>query len=153
MSTIREQRLRLALEIAGVLAVLVGLIFVGLELRQNTAAMQAATFQDLVHASSEFNTAIATDPDLRRIYFAGWQNPERLDESDREAWLLLQASYWMRMQNVFNQYQRGTLIDSDWQIYRPSICGSARSPGGSVYWPDDVNLNSPFKEFLESCGR
>lgn len=48
MASTRVEKTRLFVELAAGLAVLVGLVFVGLELRQNTAAMQAATFQDLV---------------------------------------------------------------------------------------------------------
>ena len=151
MSTQKENQLRLALELTGALAVLVGLVFLGWELRQNTEAMQASTFQDLVHASSEFNVSIAADPELRRIYLTGWQNPDRLTDSDREAWVLLQASYWIRMQNVFFQYQRGTLAENDWQTYRAGICGSAASPGGSEYWPNSANLTPGFLDFLNSC--
>ena len=128
-----------------------GLVFLGLELRQNTEAMQAATFQDLVHASSEFNIAIATDPEVRSIYLKGWQTPDQLTEIEREAWVLLQSSYWMRMQNVFFQYRRGTLVETDWEAYRRGICGSAVSPGGSEHWRMDRTLSSVFREFLESC--
>ena len=151
MSDSKENSLRLALELLGGAAVLVGLVFLGLELRQNTEAMQAATIQDLVHASSNFNVAIASDPELRNAYLTGWQEPGVLTESQREAWLLLQSSYWLRMQNIFSQYQRGTLVETDWDAYRDGICGSAVSPGGSEYWRNDRNLTLPFREFLDSC--
>ena len=152
MSTSKEHRIRLALEALSGFAVLIGLVFLGLQLRQNTAAIQAATFQDLVHTSSQFNVAIATNPVVRGVYLAGWQNPEGFDESEREVWLLLQSAYWARMQNVFFQYQRGTLTEADWQAYRVNICGSAVSPGGNAHWRSDGILTPLFKDFLESCG-
>lgn len=148
----KEQRLRLSLEVLGGLAVLVGLIFVGLELRQNTAAMQAATFQDLAHSSSDFMTQIALSPETRRVFMAGWQKPESLNDDERETFQLLQAAYWVRMQNAFLQWQRGTLTNDDWQIYRNVMCGSALSPGGAAHWPADPTLTPDFKSFLRSCG-
>ena len=151
MNESKENRLRLVLEVLGGIAVLIGLVFLGLELRQNTEAMQAATFQDLVHATSEFNVAIAANAELRSIYLTGWQNPELLDEAQLEAWTMLQSSFWARMQNVYFQYQRGTLADTDWDAYRVTICGSARSPGGNAFWLEDRRLTQPFRDFLASC--
>lgn len=141
----------MALEVLGGLAVLIGLIFVGLELRQNTAAMQAATFQEMAHASSDQMVQIALNPEVRRVYMGGWENPDNLDADEREAFALLQSAFWFRMQNAYLQWQRGTLTDEDWLIYRKILCGSARSPGGSAYWPGFPSLSSEFKALLESC--
>ena len=151
MNESKEDRLRLVLEVFGGIAVLIGLVFLGLELRQNTEAMQAATFQDLVHAASEFNLAIAGNSELRSTYLMGWQSPELLDEAQLEVWTMLQSSFWARMQNVYIQYQRGTLADADWEAYELTICGSAASPGGNVFWRNDRRLTSPFRDFLASC--
>jgi len=41
--------------------------FVGLELRQNTAAVEAATLQSLTDASVDYVNILASDPDLTRI--------------------------------------------------------------------------------------
>ena len=57
----RQENLRLALEVSGGFAVPAGLICVGLEFRQNTAAVQAATFENLAHASSAYMVEIATN--------------------------------------------------------------------------------------------
>lgn len=151
MSIKRYENLRLTLEVAGGLAVLLGLIFVGLELRQNTRAMQAATFQELVHASSDFVTQIALVPEVTQIFMRGWQEPERLDADELNTFNLLQSAFWVRMQNAFVQWRRGTLTDADFAIYQRTMCGSARSPGGSVHWPDNPNLTDEFKAFLQAC--
>lgn len=47
----------------GAYAVMLGLLFVGLELRQNTAAAQAATIQELTHASSDLLVDVGSDPE------------------------------------------------------------------------------------------
>lgn len=151
MSPTKEQSLKLYLEVVGGLAVLLGLIFVGLELRQNTAALQASTFQDLAHTSSEFLVEISLDPKARRVWIAGWQEPQDLSADEKEIFQLLQAAFWIRMQNAYMQWQRGTLADRDWLVYRNVACGSAASPGGAAHWPRDRSLNEDFKEFLNSC--
>jgi hypothetical protein len=151
MSPIKERRVSLYLEIVGGVAVLLGLIFVGLELRQNTAAMQAATFQDLAHTTSEFLVDISLNPDARRVWLTGWQDPQGLSEDDKVTFQLLQSSFWIRMQNAYMQWQRGTLTDRDWLVYHNVACGAARTPGGVAHWPRDFSLSEDFKEFLDAC--
>ena len=53
MSDSSARNLKTVIEAAGAGAVLLGLIFVGLEVKQNTAAMQAATIQGLADSSQE----------------------------------------------------------------------------------------------------
>jgi hypothetical protein len=151
MSDTRSLNIRTFLEASGGIAVLIGLIFVGLELRQNTAAVQAATFQDLTHASSDFLMDIGSDPENRRVYNMGLLEPDLLSEEDRRHFYYLQQAYWLRMQNAFMQWQRGTLTDDDWFVYRTIACTTAMRPGPEAYWRGMIGINRSFKAFLESC--
>jgi hypothetical protein len=53
--------------------VALSLIFVGLEIRQNTVAQRAQTRQGLADASRDFTLGRATDPDLSRIWWGMWE--------------------------------------------------------------------------------
>ena len=68
-------KLRGVLELIGSGAVLLGLIFVGLELRQNTAAVEAASLQSQTDASTEFLTLVASDGELARIWIEAPRDP------------------------------------------------------------------------------
>ncbi len=139
-------------EVAGAVAVLLGLIFVGLELRQNTAAVEAATFQDLIHASSDFLVDIASDPETQRVYATGRLDPSALTPDERGQYFMLQQAFWLRMQNAFMQWQRGTLIDEDWNVYQSVICESAIAPGPKAHLRRQNAFTPAFREFLETCG-
>ncbi len=68
-------------EIAGAGAVLTGLIFVGLELNQNTEAVQAATLQSIADASQEYLLLMAADPELNRIWRLANDDPDASNDS------------------------------------------------------------------------
>jgi hypothetical protein len=146
---------RLLAEVGGAVAVLTGLIFVGLELRQNTSAVEAATFQGLTDASATHLLTIAADPELSRIVATANVSPAELNELDSVRFYILTRSYWVRMQNVFSQWQRGTLSDDDWQLYEAVICkaGDGANSGVGVMTFDDHRevLNPAFSEFVENC--
>ena len=143
-------------ELAGAGAVLVGLIFVGLELRQNTAAVEAATLQNLTDASGEYLMTIASDPELARILYEGSVNLEQLSESDRRQHHYLLRAQWFRFQNSFLQWQHGTLSDDAWNIYAGFVCRTGDSEVGPsnrvATWGDHRPILLPaFVEYVEAC--
>jgi hypothetical protein len=76
------EKLRGLLELAGAGAVLLGLVFVGLELRQNTEAVEAASLQYQTDASTDYLLLIASDIELARIWLDASTDPSQLSEID-----------------------------------------------------------------------
>ena len=131
----------------GIGAVLVGLIFVGLELRQNTAAIQAATMQGLSDASQEYLLLLGSDAELARIVRTGRNAPDQLNEKEALQFFYLTRTQWIRFQNAYLQYRRGTMGDEDWAFYDSLICGS-----GHVAWQDHrTALSKSFVNYAEAC--
>ena len=156
MSDWGSAKLKAFIEIGGAIAVLVGLVFVGVELRQNTAAVEAATFQSLTDASSDWLMTIAADPELLRAWTLGSTEPELLDTADSTRYFLVTRSFWVRMQNVFSQWQRGTLSDDDWEFYDEILCGPIAGAGlskGNIATFDrhKIVLSDRFLKYLDDC--
>ena len=107
-------------ETVGFLAVVAGLVFVGLELRQNTAIARAATRQALTQQSLEALVAVATDAEL------GSQLDQWLwgddGHTDTCADNLHQVCRWVRgqariLENAFLQFQEGLIDESVFLSY------------------------------------
>jgi hypothetical protein len=151
---VKSKNLRGLLDLAGAAAVLIGLVFVGLELRQNTEAVEAASLQNQTDASTEFLLLIAADAELARIWLDSTKYANELSEIDAARWFFLSRTRWLRMQNAFLQWRRGTLSDEDWSIYKSLICkpdneGVIRF---KTTWDDhQIALAERFVEFVESC--
>ena len=143
----RERRITL-LEGIGIVAIVASLIFVGLELKQNTDAMQAETIQSLTGLSQEYLLLLGTDKEANRILNKGRTDLSALDETEFSQYLFLQLSRLVRYQMAFLQWRRGTLGDEDWSFYRGYIC----SEKGSAYWKYvKPELLDSFVKFVESC--
>ena len=143
------------IELASAGAVLVGLIFVGVELNQNTAAVQAATMQSITDSSQEYLLLLATDPELNRIWRLSNDDPDAMSESDRSQFFFVLRSQWLRYQNAFLHWQRGTMNDKDWALYEKFICdpnGSTTARAKKHFWSEHKPaLLSEFVEFVEGC--
>ena len=148
-----DKQVRTYIELVGAIAVLIGLIFVGFELRQNTNAVQAATFQGMTDTSSDFLITIAAEPDLRRVWSSAFVSPDDLSREDRQILRPLQNSFWLRMQNAFRQWQIGTLSDEDWLVYRDISCGFVKNSLFEEYVQNSVAMTASFKEMLEGCDK
>lgn len=71
MVEVQKGNSKALVELVSACAVLVGLIFVGFELKQNTEAVEAATLQGITDASQDYLLLMAAEPELSRI----WRSP------------------------------------------------------------------------------
>jgi hypothetical protein len=103
--------------------------------------VKAATFQSLTDISNDYVMQIAADPELARIlHTARASGLAALTQTDSARFWSLERAFWVRMQNVFSQYSRGTLTDDDFRMYREVICGSAG--GTRDMWPEHRGILS-----------
>lgn len=148
-------KLRPLAELAGAIAVLLGLIFVGMELKQNTEAVQAATLQSMTDASQEYLLLLASDADLNRIWRTARQDPDALTEGEASQYFVLIRAQWLRFQNSYLQWQRGSMSDDDWALYENFVCNMSASTMAESRrrtWSDHKEALTPqFVEFVERC--
>jgi len=137
---------RSIIEIGGLIAVVLGLLFVGIEVRQNTAAMQAATLQGLNDSSQEYLLTVASNSELVDLQLRAVLEPDSLSDVEARQYFLLERTRWLRTQNAFNQYQRGTLSEDDWVTYEIVMCDRKSSS-----WQVHKSVVTPkLVEFVES---
>ncbi len=146
MSQLTAPDTKTILEMTGLVAVVLGLLFVGIEVRQNTAAMQAATLQGLNDSSQEYLLSVASNPKLIEIQQRAVAEPDSLNDVEAQQYFLLERTRWLRSQNAFHQYQRGTLSEDDWVTFENVICRRER-----FSWQSHKPAVAPrFAEFVES---
>jgi hypothetical protein len=142
----RASNLKSAAEILGLVAVVLGLLFVGIEVRQNTAAIHAETLQGLNDSSQEFLLLLASNPALVEIQLKAVTDPTSLNAIEEQQFSYLERTRWLRSQNAYFQHQRGTLGDADWETYARLLCGRQQS-----YWQAHESvLAEEFVNFVES---
>ena len=149
------------MELIGAGAVLLGLIFVGFELRQNTEAVQASTLQGMVDLSSSYLVETSMNPEFVQLLSKAQADPDQLDEVEALLMQRVIRSQLLRYQSAFNHWRRGSLGESDWDTYAKFICYPVGSrPGqigtfGSVqakFWAvERTVLTDDFVAYVESC--
>ncbi|NIL94337.1 MAG: hypothetical protein GTO71_07840 [Woeseiaceae bacterium] len=138
------------IEVLGLIAVAVSLIFVGLEVRQNTIASRAAAYQEHGSHLSDQWLALAQDPALSRLYMASEDNWDELTELEKAqltyVWIASLRSY----ETILLQVEEG-LLDQD--AMDRLGWGEAFEPGyqAKMLWPGIAkNLNPHMREHMEA---
>ncbi len=155
MADLSAGKLTIFVELAGGGAILVGLIFVGLELRQNTAAVETASMQSLTDMSGQYLMFIDSSPDVNRLYIKAAKGLGELDEAEALQLYHLTLSQWLRFQSAFLHWQRGTMSDQDWMAYTKFFCSNLTGIKHQIRvasWDSYKSiLVDPFAEFVEAC--
>lgn len=156
----RNVNLKSLLEVLSAVAVLLGLAFVGFELRQNTAAVEASSRQSTTDAAVAWLLTVASDPELAHLWGIASREPQKLSDTEAIQLHLLLRSQWIRFQNAYLQWKNGTLSDDDWNIYEGFICRTrmraqlnenSASLRVATWDNHKAVLDRQFVDFVENC--
>lgn len=144
-------RLSVLAELIGAVAVVLSLMYVAVEIRQNTQAVQSATYQELVARSNEFLVVLAQDSTLTDIWLRGEADLSSLTDTEGQRYWWIVQAYWRNMENAFRQHERGMLGDLEYGVYVRLTC-SPKAPGRRLGWrTHSATLSPDFIRFVESC--
>jgi len=140
-------------EVVGAVAIVVSLVYVATELRHNTEATKAATFQQMVALSSDNLMAIAQDADLASIYSRGVSDSDSLTNNEQFRFFLVIRLQWRGMEAAYFQWRHGVLGDSEWSGYEILMCKELSAlTGQQASWEYHRGSLSPeFVSFIEDC--
>lgn len=143
-----KERLReyaLIEEIVSAVAILVSLLLVGMEIRRNTEASKAWTYQSLIELSHDRLKAMAENREFAELDMRDLGDLDSVDRYRRELW---DRDGWRIRENAFVQYARGVIGDGEWTGFRSLMCGGDLDSS----WPNHRGQLSPeFVEFIEDC--
>lgn len=139
-------------EIVAALAVVVSLVYVGLQLQSNTAAVRSASVQAITSTTASVLAVQSSNPELVRIRRIGDLDPSDLDDDEAYQYRLFYRNFWLNHQNTFFQRRLGVIDENVWAVYRRIICDVISRPGARLTWPDHAAvLDSEFIAMVEDC--
>ncbi len=151
------QEYALIAEILSALAVVASLVFVGLQINQqseetalNTRAIETAAYQDLIQQIGLINTLVIENGEFAKIRLAGFlgdefENPE--DESRFRSYVNLLGRHG---DLAYRQYKSGLIDDSALRSVLTPLIGMMQYPGVRANWKRLVpGLNSEYVEYVE----
>jgi hypothetical protein len=137
-----------AVEALGVAAVVLSLIFVGLEVNESTRATRSATAAETTATIAEWYTSLSSDQQVSSVLRRFITDPQSLTlEEQYQATMNLHA-LMLILQNSFYLEEEGTLSP---QIRRSMTQAITSEPGVRFYWEQrkTIFVNENFIAFIE----
>lgn len=132
----------------GVFFIVISLIYVAKQIRQNTETVKAATELETGRMWSELHARVAHSPDMVDIWDKGHTTPEELTPTEKRRFVWFVAEYFYLVENMFRQRQIEYLSHSSWQQHRAAVAGVLLNPLLTRWWESGV---SPFStEFVSN---
>jgi hypothetical protein len=136
------QKWTLVSEIVGALAIVISLLFVAYEIRQNTSSNYASTLEALNRVQIEWRTNLLSTPGL----LDGWEDMLGVPIEPAE---LVSEQLLLIYELAFFSRKYGRIGEDEWSRYRDSMCSSLAGKAFSLV--SSSNFTKEFFGYLQDC--
>ncbi len=139
-------------QIAAAVLVAPTLLYLALQVRQNTKQLKAAARYQFVEATGQMNAVMAGDKSAASVFRRGIENYESLDADERMQFLVFIGQHMQIHSVMFELHEDGLLPESQWRNVRKDILTIVRSDGGRRVWEEfgKAGLDPKFVACVES---
>ena len=121
-------------ELVGALAVLVTLIYLSMQIRQNTKSVQAAAVDSANSQVSRIREVMFADADVANIYRRGTEDPASLSQDDTIRYRLLMHNIMLSLSNSITQASVSGLSESRSEVELSILARVVGTAGGRWFW-------------------
>jgi len=149
------RRSRIIVEAIGIVAVVLSLVFVGFEIRQNTAATRSATQQAVYEGGVQSNVNVMNNERLRDLLVLTKNDPEWASTAPRDGDYLLVARFHLNhfnnLENAYYHYLQGTYDPKLWAGQEGWIRSIGVEPTMKHFWAEFHDSFFPeFQAYMDS---
>ena len=122
-------------QIAGSLGVIVTLVFVGLQIRQNTSVLQRSEHNATMSQWTVIRMAIADNRDIAELMTSGLSGEKTLDAAAQLRMEQMLAEYTWASFHIWDRTQRGVFPKGTFEATAgPLLATVLRTPRGGMWW-------------------
>jgi hypothetical protein len=128
-------------EVAGAVGVLITLAYLAIQIRQNSASVDASTEDGVTSGFNDINMVIASDVELARIFTTGMDNPNGLTDQEAVQFSFIFSSYVNQYNRLLVLYKKGTFPKERWNTYANELATLLSAPGGVLWKAGNPNFS------------
>ena len=139
------------MELLSAVAIILSLVFVGLELNENTKATRCATASDASIAMMEWYSSIGTSKQATSEFWTFITDPYSMEPERQLQGIFLLHGALIVFQNSFYLVSEGTLDEAITDTITEAIVPIREAPGWELYWSQRQAFFMPeFRAYVES---
>jgi len=130
----RLQKISIITEITGAVAIVISLIFVGIQFIENTKATKSATAASTVATISSWYTEMGNNQQSSSLFLNFMADPESLTAEERFQVIISLHGLFLTFQNSYYLSQQGTLDSNIQESITMAAVGVKDQPGFRLFW-------------------
>jgi len=141
-------------EVIGAAAVVASLLYLALQVRQNSKAQRTENYARALERVSAFQAVLSQNNDLALIFAKGVWDTSKLTrlEKIRFTWSLYEA--FGSFEFMFHTYKTDEIPEEVWKRWSQTVAWWLSFPGVEQWWMNrPVNFTESFTRFVESVIR
>lgn len=141
-------------QIVAVVGIFASLIFVGLQIRQNTKAVRATSHHAITDSFNAINTLIISDPKVAHLMRLTVTGSEALTEDERISADYMCLAYERIFETLYYQYKNGTMDQKLFDAELRTMKWKVTLPGWLAWWRvNPISLSDEYRAFIDGLIR
>jgi hypothetical protein len=116
-------------QIAAAVLLIPSIVYLALQVRQNTAQALANAGHQYLETNKDLNLAIIANKQVASVYRRGTQDFEQLDADEKTQYFFYVAQYYQTFSTMHDLWRRGALPESTWHPIRRHLVSMMALPG------------------------
>lgn len=139
-------------ELLGSLGVIVSLLYVSTQIRQNTRSMQASSYQTVVDAVNQVNRLLVQEEGLPGLVLRGQQNLAALEPEERIRFGAFLAHVIYNHEIALHLHKQGFLDQDSFDAHCASVVQVLKAPGAALWWRSArTRMSETLKQHLDGA--
>ena len=140
------------LQILGGIGVVASLIYVAIQIRNNSRAVRGSTYNQVSNSFISNWDSLANNTESLSVVLRGGKDFANLTEHvDQSRYYLLMMANMRRFENAWFQYKIGVLRETDWQAIAYDMDALFAYPGTRFAWEAIKNRSSiEFRDYVDA---
>ena len=131
------------------LGVIVGLVFVALEVRQARTATELQRIADVQSGWFALNDAIVRDTEFTRIYITGLYKPDSLSTIEAAQFSMYLRMFVNQVDRIRQQHELGVISEEQYLGAVAEMAAQMDTPGGRKYRENEPRFDELWLEDME----
>ena len=123
-------------EIFGTAAIVVSLVYVAIQIRQNTKGMRLTAAQNVSRDLQNSLSLIASDTEFAEVHIKGMRDIESLSAGERHRFYVYVWHFLRSMENAYYQNKSGALEPYVWEGMVKAMSLATATNGYTAFWND-----------------
>jgi len=137
-------------EFVAAVAVVISLIYLAVQIRQNTKSIRSASNQQILQGIAELNEFLGSTPEVTELFWRGSSNPESLSEEEWHRFIHIASAMIRRMELMFLNHRDGFVPVQMWEAQANNLRRWFSTPGVQRWFSElGAGVDADFRVYVE----